>query len=338
MSKHYLIYGIRLRSNLAIPGPTPLDDVNVTVPQVDVKLGFLPEYLASSLQETKAKPVYYCDDELNDRNLPNLEVWKIEPEGYFYFRYSDDTKFVIDCHGTQVWATWTPDLTLEDTVTYFLGPVLGFVLRLRGVTCLHASCVSIEGRAVAFLGASGAGKSTTIAAFAQRGYSILGDDVVALIDRGQSFDVQPTYPHIRLWESSVVALYQQPDALPRIVPTHPIWDKRYLDLTQPGYQFQQEPLPLAAIYYLNPRSEDPTCPRIEPMPAQEQLITLVTNTYTNYLLDKQQRAHEFEVLSRLVKHVPIRKITPHTDVAQLPQLLYTILEDFQVLAPVVIPS
>ena len=71
-----------------------------------------------------------------------------------------------------------------------------------------------------------------------------------------------------------------------------------------------------------------TCPRIESMPPKEKLITLVTNTYTNYLLDKQQRAQEFKVLSRLVKHVPIRQITPHRDVVRLPQLLDAILADF----------
>jgi hypothetical protein len=87
-------------------------------------------------------------------------------------------------------------------------------------------------------------------------------------------------------------------------------------------------LPLAAIYYLTGRDDDPACPQIAAMNAQEQLITLVTNTYTNYLLDKTLRAQEFELLSRVVKYIPVRQIRPHTDIARLPDLIDTIVQDF----------
>jgi hypothetical protein len=186
----------------------------------------------------------------------------------------------------------------------------------------------IHNQVAVFVGEAGAGKSTTAAAFAQRGYPVLSDDVVALVDRGDSFLVQPAYPRIRLWNSSVEALYGTPDVLPRLVPTHPTWDKRYLDLTQPGYQFQTEPLPLSAIYLLGSRSDRPEAPWLEPVANQEQLLTLITNTYTNYLLNKSQRAQEFEVLSRLVKHIPIRRIIPHQDSTRLDKLLDTVLKDF----------
>src|SRR5262249_22183040 len=154
--------------------------------------------------------------------------------------------------------------TLEDTATYLLGPVLGFILRLRGVTCLHASAVAICDQAIAILGPAGAGKSTTAASFARAGYKVLTDDIVALDERGDAFLVQPAYPRVRLWSESVNALFGTEDALPLLTPT---WDKRYLDLQANISCFQEHPLPLAAIYLLDKRSSDPAAPFIEAVPA-----------------------------------------------------------------------
>lgn len=326
---NFQAYGMTLCSTVHIPGLHPLSKADATKEQLEIFWRFFPEWFPLLLDESESNPEYYISPHTGEEGNPLLRVWKINDDRHFYFRYADGTEFVIDSQGTHIWVNWPDDLTIEDAATYFLGPVMGFVLRLRGNVCLHASAIVIDDRVAVFMGDAGAGKSTTSAAFAQRGYPVLSDDVVALMDRADVFLVQPAYPRIRLWDSSVTALYGAPDALPRLVPTHPTWNKRYLDLTQPGYQFQQEPLPVAAIYYLNARSDELTCPRIEPMSAQEQLISLVTNTYTNYLLDKQQRAHEFEILSRLVKHIPICQITPHNDVSRLPQLLDMILADFE---------
>ncbi|WP_310423341.1 hypothetical protein [Chamaesiphon sp. VAR_48_metabat_135_sub] len=332
--KYYRIYGLGLTVNIALPGPISIDSLPSDLPIVDVVLGELPSWLTETPDRSGIPPNWYeCaekSDLVGSETVPLLQVWQVGMGQYFYCRYHDETTFVINRLGTQIWATWPDDLTLEDTAVYLLGPILGFVLRLRGTVCLHANAIAIGDRVVVLVGAAGAGKSTTAAAFAQQGYAILSDDVVPIIDRGDNFLIEPAYPRIRLWDSSVRALYSAADALPRLVPTHPTWDKRYLDLSQTGYKFQTEPLPLAAIYYLNERSDNRSCPCVAPMTTQEQLITLVTNTYTNYLLDKSLRAQEFEFLSRVVKYIPVRQITPHTDIARLDDLIDTIVSDFPV--------
>ena len=325
---HYQVYGLNLRASAHIPGLVALSNLSYhTAVDVDVWLGFMPKWFNPSQKIPQEKP-WYISKHLDENGEPGLRVWKLFRSTHFHLRYGDGTEFVIACDGRQIWARWPDNLTLEDTATYLLGPVLGFTLRLRGVTCLHASAVVIDSRAVVFLGEAGAGKSTTAAAFAQVGYPVLSDDVVALVDEGSRFLVQPAYPRIRLWATSVAALYGSPDALPRIVPTHPTWDKRYLDLNQEGYKFQQQPLPLAAIYLLGARSTDLSAPVFTSVPARAGLMSLVMNTYTNYLLDKGMRVQELELLNRLVKRVCLRQVNPQADSSQLPQLIKCIVEDF----------
>ena len=128
---------------------------------------------------------------------------------------------------------------------------------LRGIVCLHASAVAIGDEVIALLGPAGSGKSTTAAAFAARGYSILAEDVVTLDDRGDHFLVRPGYPCIRLWPASVKALYGSETHLPKLTPN---WDKCYLDLSD---NFQKEPLRLAAIYHLSERRHDAVAPFIQ---------------------------------------------------------------------------
>lgn len=321
MSKAGAVYGLEIQATHSVPGLA----ASAITGQVDVKvkLGGMPSWLQGALDAAQS---WHIKPRQNDPGEPVLRVWELAGGDYFRMLYADDTQFVVDRLGTEVWATWPDTLTLEDTATYLLGPVLGFILRLRGVTCLHASAVAVGNQAIAILGPAGAGKSTAAAAFAQAGYKVLTDDIVALDERGDAFLVQPAYPRVRLWGESVNALFGAEDALPRLTPT---WDKRYLDLQANASRFQEHPLPLAAIYLLGERISDPAAPFIEAVPASESLMTLVANTYANHLLDKAMRAAEFKSLSRLCERVPIRRVTPHEDIAQLSNLCEGILSDFR---------
>ena len=287
-----------------------------------VCLGSLPPWLDQAM---KASRVWFAGPNLDEHGNPTRVVWLLG-DSHFRYLYADGTEFVVDRAGTEVWARWTEDLSLEDTATYLLGPILGFLLRLRGLICLHASAVVVGGSVIGLLGPAGAGKSTTAASFADLGYSVASDDVLALIDRGDHFLVQPAYPRIRLWPESVSALYGAADRLPLLTPT---WEKRYLDLTAEGYSFQREPLPLAGIYWLGERRDDASAPSVEPTPASAGMVALVGNSYGNYMLDREMRSREFEVLTRLLTHIPLRRVMPHADIKRLPELCRLILEDSQ---------
>lgn len=236
---------------------------------------------------------------------PNLRVGVVPGTEYLGLLYADGVRFAVDRGGCEVWADWPENYTLEDACTYLVGPVLGFVLRLRGTVCLHASAVAVDDRAIALVGSPGAGKSTTAAAFACSGFPVLSDDVVALADGGTEFLVQAGYPRVNLWPDSVRQLFGSEEALPRITPT---WGKHYLPLGENGHHFAANPLPLGVIYILDGRDPALTAPVIEEVPAGDALITLVANTYVNYLLDQNMRRTEFDVLSRVVSGIPVRRV------------------------------
>jgi hypothetical protein len=63
------------------------------------------------------------------------------------------------------------------------------------------------------------------------------------------------------------------------------------------------------------------------MSASEALLNLVQNTYMNWLLDRSQRASEFDALGRLVTQVPVRRIVPHLDPGRIGALCELIIAD-----------
>ncbi|MBI3578242.1 MAG: hypothetical protein HY276_01630 [Ignavibacteriales bacterium] len=319
----YHVAGVYLCSNRRIPGLVNVSDLQ---PDVRVFLGLLPPWLddeALSRQHT-----WYVSVARDQHDNPALTISKLFEDRYFRLSYGDGTSFIIDRAGKQVWAAWPDPLTVEDTATYLLGPVLAFILRLRGITCLHGSAIALGDQAIAMLGPAGSGKSSTAAAFAKLGYPVLADDILALRDEGNVFLIHPGDPQLCLWPASVKALFGSTDVLPRLTPN---WDKHYLDLTTKGYQTCECALPLAAIYILDERSTDPAAPFVAAMTGHAGFIGLVANAYGNLIPDEAGQNHMFDLLGRIMVRVPSRRVTPRTDIDNLSLLCEIILKDFHAL-------
>ncbi len=321
MSYSCFVYGLGLHFNRPIPALAllpPADRIDV-----EITLGTMPEELESPVPANSANR--YLSEETEDCGTPTLQVSSLFGGRYLRSEYSDGTIIVVDGQGTRVWATWPDSATIDDTATYLLGPTLGLVLRLRGITCMHASAIVIGDRAIALAGPSGAGKSSAAAAFAKLGYAILADDIVALSEREDGFWIQPGYPSVRLWPESVAGLFGSPDALPLITPS---WSKRFLDLAAPEFRFQAQPLPLAAVYLLDERCAavaDPVVAEIHPRSA---LMRIVSDTYATRLLDPVRRAMEFEVLGRMAGAVPMRLVQAGADFLRIADLCRAVVDDF----------
>lgn len=313
-------FGLRLISDLEIPGFILLP----AEPPYDVvvSLGSLPE--GSSREPPPDLEALYVSPCVGENGRPSCRVWRAESGDYFRLLYDDGTDCVVDRQGTRIWMWWPEPFTLADMVPYLQGQLLGLVQRLRGITCLHASAILIDGQAVAVTGFPGAGKSSTAAAFLQMGFPVLADDVVPVFEDDGKFMVQPAHPRIWLLPDMVETLYGSSDALPLLAPS---WEKRYLDLNVAGPGLPLEPKPLAAIYVLSERANEPDRPVVTEAAPRDILLKLLCNTYMNHLLDPGMRSLEFATLTRLQRTVPVRLAHPHDDVSRISQLCHAIYAD-----------
>lgn len=311
------VYGIRLAADTRIPGL--LEAPGATPADVQVWLQELPPELARLLAAPGT--LRYLSPEKAYSGDHVLQVWNVD--GGFRFRYADGTEFAVGPGAHQVGARWPGSATLEDAATYLLGPVLGFVLRLRGFVCLHASAVVVGESAIVLMGPPGAGKSTAAAALALQGLPVLADDVVALEPHAASFRVHPGYPRLNLWPDSVQALFGGHDRLPLITRG---WEKRFLPLGSDRERFQDVPAALRVIYLLA-EAGDAVRFAIEPVGARAALMAIVANTYANYLLDGPMRSAEFRAAGDVAARVPLRRLRVPRDLAALRRLPALIVDD-----------
>jgi hypothetical protein len=310
----------------------------------------------------------YTSPEADEHGTPIVSVFG-HGDAFHRLRYWDGSEFLVDRPGTHVWARWPAAIPAGEIEMCLLGPIIGFVLHLRGTPCLHGSAVAVDGRAVAFLGHSGAGKSTTAAAFVRAGLPALTDDVLAL-DEEQESGVGSREPGVESRDPAVggesgVASPEprfgnrEPGAGPRsgetsfcVRPGHHLvrlWpdavralygsegalpraadEKHHLDLGAAADRFQAVPLPLGAIYVLEARSPDQgRAAAITPLKGHAALMALVARTYMNYVLDAGLRARALDVFSRLAARVPVRQLTARDDANALGELREAILEDLR---------
>lgn len=148
-----------------------------------------------------------------------------------------------------------------------LGPVLSYLLHLRGKLVLHGSAVAIGGRGFVFLGDKRAGKSTTAATLVAAGHPLLTDDVVAVdLEAPLEPRILPAFPQLKLSEEASAALtLKDSEALPLVMPG---FEKRQHRLSS---SFHPEPVPVDAVCVLK-RGEEL---RLRPLPALDSVKALM---------------------------------------------------------------
>lgn len=325
----YVIYGLRLASNQPVPGLNPVESTRDAPHDVFVNFDADEQH---SAQDAAEETLWYTSGFSDEKGNPALKIWKRTNSGGYRIHYSHGLTFYLNAGLTHIsiGSAAPMDNPMEkpmeenDVADLLLGPVLGIVLRLRGVTCLHASTVALGDKAIAFVGVPGAGKSTTAALFARNGHSILADDITALAERERSFCVLPGYPYLNLWPEMIETLGASAD---NPVSEWSAADKVKMPLDGQDSKFQREALPLAAIYVLGERSADFRAPFIEILAPRAALMNLVANTYGNTILDSTMRAQEFRVLARIVESLPVRSLVARDGAAQLARLYDLVCHD-----------
>jgi hypothetical protein len=295
-ARHYAVCGLVLASDAPIAGL----DASPGIP--DVHVAWHDARPIPPLHPSDR--AWYQSPYIDAAGRPVLVASARAVDGSRWLRYSEGAAFRIDAAGARLDVWWQPPLTALDAATYVLGPVLAFLLRMRGRVPLHASGVAVDGHAMLFAGDAGAGKSTTAAALAALGCPLLSDDVVPLADGGGGLSAWPGYPRVSLCADAAQALFAQQGALPAYSDSYP---KQYLDLDAAGLAFQRAPLPVGQLFVLAGQTAGRE-PAIRSLGPRESLVALLRHTYGTYLIDIGMRAREFDVLARLVETVPVHEV------------------------------
>jgi hypothetical protein len=169
-----------------------------------------------------------------------------------------------------------------DWQRFLIGQVLPFAAALNKLEVLHAGAVALCGRALALLGASGAGKTSLALALCRSGAEFMADDVLALERREGALLAHPGTPAAgvahceagrlgsRLGAGAVLAVNER-ERLIRVSP-------------------RRDPAVLGGLLFLQRRADGPSEPLIERC-ADTQL--LLASTF-NFVL------HDPERLERLL--------------------------------------
>ena len=182
--------------------------------------------------------------------------------------------------------------------------VLPRILHLRGITCLHASAVSVAGGVVAFCGPSGAGKSTLAAGLVARGFSLVSDDVVPirLDPAGGAASAGPGLPELRLYPAAAGRIGIG-DCITAPLPgqTKAHWQPRRAPDT---------PLPLLGIYLLEPALPGPaqSLASLLTLSPPDALIGLISNSYWVHPGQTNALAKDMLCLSALLRSARVERL------------------------------
>jgi len=185
--------------------------------------------------------------------------------------------------------------------------VLPFAAVLRGLEVLHASAVVIDGQAVAFAGPSGAGKTSVALELCRLGASFLADDVLAVESDGGVLVGHPGSP--------VAGLdHAEAERVPSSLESTEVLGANTRELLV-RTRVAPAPAPLAALFFLDRRSDGPAQPRFEPATDAKMLL----GATFNFLLATPQRLLGLLDVCALAARRPVERVLagPSVDAAQL---------------------
>ena len=194
-----------------------------------------------------------------------------------------------------------PGVNQETVRHLLLDQVLPRLLAHHGRLIVHGAAVEIDGRAIVFVGDTGAGKSTLAASFSSDGYRLLCDDGLLLTADALRSVALPTYQSLRLWPDSVTGVFT--GSRPRTAPmAHYSTKQRVLidDVTAPN----NEPLPTAALYVLSSNADTDTT-AIARLSPRDGCMAVIRNAFQLDVTDPERAAGLMAKAGDVSQRVPV---------------------------------
>lgn len=242
----YTAYGLRIASDMELFELAAADDQEIP-PDVTIRRG---QVAAGGIQGGQQISPF---------------IWTGVDE--FWLEVPKVARFYV-AGGRDIIIDPAPGIDQDSVRVFLLGSGFGALLFQRRRLVLHGNAVEFDGKGTICVGPSGVGKSTLTAAFVQRGYRVLADDVVPIDDHGMAI---PGYPRIKLWKDVADKLGIETDGLKRI---RPALEKFNLPLYD---RFCDVPRKVSKIYLLSDHHGENV--NVTPVSGLTKFSLLRENTY-----------------------------------------------------------
>jgi len=237
----------------------------------------------------------------------------------FLLRFVGRADFTVDLTDAIVTCVPAPGVPASLIAALRYNQVEPLLLNHAGKLVLHAAAIVSGGRALAFAGASGRGKSTLAAAFARHGHPFLTDDGLLLEPVADGYLAVPSLDSVRLRIDSEAALFaRSPAATPD--------DRGGKSLVPAGLTLphQPRPVPLEALYFLGEGAcEGAAFARLA---QAEALLALTRHAFILDVDDRERVRANFERLAQLSQTVPVFTLDYPRRYDGLPGLIRAIVD------------
>jgi hypothetical protein len=192
---------------------------------------------------------------------------------------------------------------------FLIGQVLPFAALVSGLEIFHASCVALNGRAIALAGHSGAGKTSAALALHEGGARFLADDVLALEVRGDELLAHPGTALAGIEEREA----RRRRACGKLVREEVLMSNPRESVVR--VEAGGEEASLQALFFLDRRHDGPSEPRFEPVSDPQVLLT---GTF-NFVLATPARLRGLLNVCALAAQRRVERIVagPEVDASQL---------------------
>lgn len=230
----------------------------------------------------------------------------------FLLRFPGEADFAINVASDSVTGWPVPGVEDSHFQSLYHNAVLPLLGDHNGGIFLHGSAVSIGGRAIAFLGQSGDGKTTLAGAFAKAGRPFLTEDVIELTPQGQGYLLQPKPSGLRLYADSAAYLLGQQVGAAGGGGKFDVSDA----MTLP---FCSKAVPLAAIVVLG--SDHAATLALTPLAAPSAVQQLLPHSFVLDVEDKPRLRGHFSRIVGLGSQTPCYVLDFPRDYDELPRVI-----------------
>ncbi|NNK33918.1 MAG: hypothetical protein HKP02_12380 [Xanthomonadales bacterium] len=272
-------------------------------------------------------------EELDDRGFEWFHAWKAESGRVVMSVARRGETYLLDCLGQ---ARFFMDFSAGDISALPLGDcpdhslahllldqALPRAVSHAGKAVVHASAVVLEdGRAVAFAGPTGRGKSTLAMAFHQQGHTLITDDCLLLQEREGVLSAVSAYPSLRLWADSADYLGAHDGRL--VDMAHYSSKKQWL-AAESAKSNANEAFELAGLFLLEePAEEESGAVRIEPARGKAALLALIEDSFALDVVDHHSIRRTFAIAGRVARAASIFRLSYPRDYRKLSQVIANI--------------